>query len=325
LLSIVIIGKNESENIPRLADSIVALKAKCGFPIETIFVDSASEDDSVDQASKYFDWVFEILIDPDMCASAGRFVGTKKSGQPWVFYVDADMEICPEFFPIIADLPNTPADWGGLIGDYVHRFHDGTIAVQTFAGDVFKSDWAASLGGASILRRDAVIKAGNWNPGVYGKEEMNLYARLGDGKRVVKYVPEPMIYHYSETYTRFELFKRLLYPGAGQGKVFYGYGQSVRALQMAGKWGALMRLESEPYIVWALLLAGAICGAFMPPLWALSLLFAEVLFLGVWMKPGPLLRYLTLPLQVLAGWGRYSQDYRPAVRGELDDNNQLPK
>jgi hypothetical protein len=49
------------------------------------------------------------------------------------------------------------------------------------------------------------------------------------------------------------------------------------------------------------------------------------LFLGVWMKPGPLLRYLTLPLQVLIGWGRYSQDYRPAVRGELDDNNQLPK
>jgi hypothetical protein len=63
----------------------------------------------------------------------------------------------------------------------------------------------------------------------------------------------------------------------------------------------------------------------MPPLWAVSLLFTEVLFLGVWMKPGPLLRYLTLPLQVLIGWGRYSQDYRPAVRGELDDNNQLPK
>jgi glycosyltransferase involved in cell wall biosynthesis len=324
LLSIVIIGRNESENIDRLAGSIGALKAKCGFPIETIFVDSASEDDSVTQASKCFDQVYEILVAPDMCASAGRYVGTNKSSYPWVLYIDADMEICPEFFPVIADLANAPAEWDGLIGDYVHRFHDGTTAVQTFSGDVFKSDWAASFGGASILRRAAVMKAGNWNPGVYGKEEMNLYARLGDGKRMVKYVPEPMIYHYSETYTRVELFKRLLYPGAGQGKVFYGYGQSVRALQMAGKWGALMRLESEPYIVWASLLIGVICGAFMSPLWALLLLFAEVLFLGVWMKPGPLLRYLTLPLQVLAGWGRYSQAYRPAVRGELDDK-QLPK
>jgi glycosyltransferase involved in cell wall biosynthesis len=324
LLSIVIIGRNESENIGRLAGSISALKSHCDFPVETIFIDSASEDNSVIQARKHFDQVHEIIKDPDMCASAGRYLGTKKSNYSWIFYIDADMEICPEFFPVIAGLADVPADCAGLIGQYVHRFDDGTTAIQTFEGDVFKSDGAASLGGAAILRRAAVLQAGNWNPGVYGKEEMNLYSRLGEGKRVVRYVPEPMIYHYSESYTRAELFKRLLYPSAGQGKVFYGYGQSVRALLRAGKLGALIRLEPEPYIVWLLLIIGIACGILLPLGWGVLLLAAEILLLSVWMKPGPLIRYLTLPLQVLTGWKRYSPDYRPAVKFGNKDNNQSP-
>jgi glycosyltransferase involved in cell wall biosynthesis len=324
LLSIVIIGRNEAENIGRLAISIDALKSHCDFPVETIFIDSASEDDSVMQARKHFDQVHEILKAPDMCASAGRYFGTNKSNYPWIFYIDADMEICPEFFSVIVGLSDVPADSVGLIGQYVHRFHDGTTAIQTFEGDVFRSEWAASFGGAVILRRDAVLQAGNWNPGVYGKEEMNLYSRLGEGKRVVRYVPEPMIFHYSESYTRVELFKRLLYPSAGQGKVFYGYGQSVRALLRAGKLGALVRLEPEPYIVWLLLISGIACAAFLPFGWGVLLLAVGILLLSVWMRPGPLIRYLTLPLQVLTGWNRYSPDYRPAVKPGNKDNNQSP-
>ena len=314
MLSVVIIGRNESENLSRLAASIYFLKQKCSFPVETIFVDSASEDDSVAQARQLFDQVYEIRQDSRMCASAGRYVGTTKASYEWVFYIDADMEICPGFISVIADLPQAPPEWDGVVGDYIHHFHDGSVAVQTHEGDVFKSKWAAAFGGAVILRREAVLRAGNWNPAVFGKEEMNLYSRLGDGKRVVWYVPGPMINHYSESYTRLELFKRLIFPSAGQGKVFYGYGQSVRALLQAGKLGALIRLEPEPYIVWLLIICGVTGAAFLPLIWGLLLIIAEILLLSIWLRPGPLIRFLTLPLQILTGWNKYAADYRPSLR-----------
>ena len=161
MLSIVAIGKNEAENIPRLVRSIEALKAACDFSIETVFVDSASQDDSVAVAQTYFDIVSVLEADPNLCASAGRYAGTLAATQPWVFYIDADMEICDEFLPIIADLAALPDDCHGVIGGYVHRFDNDTTAFQGHEGGVWKSAGAGSLGGASILRREAVIAAGS--------------------------------------------------------------------------------------------------------------------------------------------------------------------
>jgi glycosyltransferase involved in cell wall biosynthesis len=314
VLSIVAIGKNEAEHIPRLLESVNALRAQCDFPIETIFVDSASTDDSVAVAKQYFDTVVELKPDPRLCASAGRHAGTLAAQHPWVFYIDADMEICEEFFPVIAGLTDAPSDLKGIIGAYVHRFDNGTVAFQGHEGGIFKSEWAGTMGGASILRRDAVLEAGNWDPGVFGKEEMNLYARLGGGKRVIRYVPEPMIYHFSEFYTPAQLFYRLLFPGAGQGKVFYGYGQSVRALWSKGSLGALIRLEFEQYLCWLLVLAGIILATRLPEGWGLSFVLAEIVVLAVWMGSGPVMRYLLLPINLALGWRRYSPDFRPVVR-----------
>jgi len=314
VLTIVAIGRNEEENIPRLIASIDALKAHCGFPVETIYVDSSSEDRSAELAKNYFDRVSEILPNHNLCASGGRYVGTLEASYPWIFYIDSDMEICGDFFPLIASLPEAPDEWMGMVGVYVHQFDDGTSAYQSFDGGVIRSEWAAAYGGAVVLRREAVLRAGNWSPGVFGKEEMELYARLGSGERVVRYFNVPMINHYSEAYTRMELLQRLLYPSAGLGKVFYGYGQSVRSLLIAGKLGALIRLDSEPYLFWAFLLTGFVVAGLLPVEWALLLLSLELVILSLWMRPGSVVRYLTLPLSLFSGWGRYLPYFRPAIK-----------
>jgi glycosyltransferase involved in cell wall biosynthesis len=314
VLSIVAIGRNEAENIARLADSIAQLRSFCKFPVETIFIDSASDDDSVRIARERFDVVHELLDDPDNCASAGRYIGTIEAKYPWIFYIDGDMEICSDFFPLISGLPDAPEDWIGIIGVYAHRFDDGTTATQSFEGGVIKSEWAASYGGAVVLRRDAVLRAGNWSPGVYGKEEMELYARLGDGKRVVRYFAVPMIYHYSEAYSSMELLLRLLSPSGGQGKVFFGYGQSIHSLWRAGKLGAIVRLDVEPYLFWLLAMLGMVVAFMLPIKWALLFIIAELIVLSLWMRPGPVIRYLALPLSLFSGWGRYLPFFRPAVR-----------
>jgi glycosyltransferase involved in cell wall biosynthesis len=322
MLSVVVIGKNEAGNIARLAVSIEALKSVCDFPFETIFVDSASTDGSVELAIKYFDKVIELDGDSSLCASAGRYVGTIEARFPWIFYLDADMEICEQFFPIVAGIESADADCLGLIGVYVHRFDNNSSAFQGFAGGLFKSKWASQFGGAVVLRRDAVLEAGNWNPGVFGKEEMELYARLGNGERVVRFFNVPMVNHYSEFLTRRELFFRLLSPSGGMGKVFYGYGQSIRSLSISGNLGSIMKLDFEPYLFWALLIVSGLVSTLLPLEWALLLIAAELLWLSVWMRPGPVIRYLTLPLSLFTGWFRYVPYFRPSLKRWSDSDNQ---
>jgi len=322
MLSIVSIGKNEAENIPRLAASIEALKQLCDFPIETLFIDSASSDQSGEIAARYFDRVIGLVPSQRLCASAGRYVGTIEARYPWVFYLDADMEICEQFFPVIAGIEDVSDDTVGFLGLYLHRFDNNTSAFQGFAGGVLKSEWASQFGGAVILRRSAVLIAGNWNPGVFGKEEMELYARLGKGERVVKFINLPMIKHYSEYLTRTELFLRLLYPSGGMGKVFYGYGQSVRSLLIARNLTSLIKLDFEPYLFWFLLVLGIIASAFLPFEWGFLLLAAELLWLSVWMRPGAIIRYLTLPLSLVSGWFRYIPYFRPSLKMWSSNNDQ---
>lgn len=309
------IGRNEGENLVRLAASVGALVDYCAFPVETIYVDAASTDDSVKQVQRFFDRVIELEYDDGLCASAGRHIGTLEAAYPWVFYVDADMQIREEFFAVAKHVIEKDESFTGYIGNYIHHFDNGSTALQDFRGDFLKSEWAAHFGGAVLLRKEDVIRAGNWDAGVFGKEEMNLYARIGNGDRVVRYVDVPMVNHFSPFYSRKQLFLRLLYPEAGQGKVFYGFGQSMRSLLRARKLAAYMRLDSELTLYWLLIFLGLALAAALP--FGGILLVAELLLLSVWMGPGVVLRFSCLPIPLLAGWSKYNPDFLPTIKNRI--------
>jgi len=314
MLSIVVIGRNEGKNLPRLATSINALIDFCNFPVETLFIDSASTDDSVSIAKSRSDKVIELAEADGLCASAGRYVGTIAARYAWILYLDGDMEVCPEFFSVVRNIPNVDEECKDFVGIYVHHYDDGSVAYQAFIGGILKSQWASQFGGAVMLRRKDVLKVGNWDPSIFGKEEMELYARLGNGKRVVRYVGVPMVNHYSEYFTRFQMLKRLLYPSAGQGKVFYGFGQSLRSLFIQGKLAALIRLDFEPYIFFGVFFLGLLGAIFLPMEWGLLLLAFLILSLCVLMRPGPVIRYLTLPIPLVMGLTKYIPYFRPEIK-----------
>jgi len=313
MLSIVAIGRNEAENIDRLGASIEAVKAALDFPVEALFVDSASTDGSRAIAAKYFDHVIELEESTHLCAAAGRFAGTLESHHPWVLYVDGDMEICPEFIDVLQNLDQLEPEYVGLIGLYIHRFDNGSVATQSFGRGGEGSVGANQFGGAVVLRRQAVIEAGNWDPSIYGKEEMELYVRLGNGEKIVRFVHIPMVYHYSEYYSRWELVKRLLAPSAGLGKVYWGYGQSIRALSIKKKLGAMVRLEFEAYAFWASLLIALATALFLPWTETILLIIALVVGFSMWLRPGSIIRYMTLPLSLVSGWFRYFPWFRPKL------------
>ncbi len=313
MLSIIVIGRNEADNLERLGHSVSALKEYVDYPVESLFIDSASTDNSRDVAAQQFDQVIELENSPHLCASAGRFAGTLEAKYPWVLYLDGDMEICSEFFPILANLEKLEPEFVGIIGAYIHRLDNGSIATQTFARGRRQPSHANQFGGAVVLRRDAVINAGNWDPSIYGKEEMELYVRLGDGEPVVRYVNVPMVYHYSEYYSRTQLVLRLLAPAAGLGKVFWGYGQSCRALAIKKKLPAMMRLEYEAYLFWLAVLLAISTTLFIYWHLAATLLVLTVMGFSMWVRPGSIFRYATLPLSLVSGWFRYFPWFRPRL------------
>ena len=140
---------------------------------------------------------------------------------------------------------------------------------------------------------------------------MNLYARLGDGDRVVRCVDVPMVNHHSEFYTRFQLFVRLLYPGGGQGKVFYGFGQSLHALWKGGKLLAYLRLDAELTIFWTLLIFGFVVAPLS--VWGGIFIIAELLVLSIWMGPGTVMRFSCLLIPLITGWTKYQEGFEPKI------------
>jgi glycosyltransferase involved in cell wall biosynthesis len=313
MLSVVAIGRNESDNLARLGESIAALRKFVDYPVEALFVDSASGDNSREIAQDWFDEVIELESSPHLCASAGRFAGTLEARYPWILYVDGDMELCREFFTVLADIDKLDQEFVGIIGAYIHRFDNGTMATQTFARALEQPIRAHQFGGAVVLRRQAVIEAGNWDPSIYGKEEMELYVRLGNGVPVVRFVNVPMVYHYSEYYSRVQLVLRLLTPSAGLGKVFWGYGQTIRALSIKQKLLAMIRLEYEAYVFWVGMLLALLVGSVWGWQFGLLIVAITVFAFSLWVRPGSIIRYMTLPLSLVSGWFRYFPWFRPRL------------
>ena len=177
MLSVVVIGKNESDNLPLVMASLTKLRQQVRFQTQMIYVDSDSSDLSVEIAKSFFDEVYVLSPSDNLCASAGRYIGTLKSNYEWILYLDGDMEVCSEFIDFICEHLNQLNPDYGYIGRYIYYYNDGTIRDNALN---YKLDGqvVAHHGGAVLLRRTAVINAGNWNPCIFSNEEIDLYTRL---------------------------------------------------------------------------------------------------------------------------------------------------
>ena len=95
-----IIGKNEAKNLPNLYNSLKALEIEK----DIIYVDSASSDESVSISNKYCNKVIELEYSKQLCAAAGRNIGTKYARYEWVLYLDGDMELEDDFIEFLNNM-----------------------------------------------------------------------------------------------------------------------------------------------------------------------------------------------------------------------------
>ena len=179
-LSIIVIARNEAQNIARSIESI--LRATENRPgTEILLVDSVSSDETLEIAKRYPINIVRMKSSWFLSASAGRYIGTIHTKGDLILFLDGDMELDAEWLnhaiPYAQEHPEAAIITGfrrdvftnnGLIVSEVdcRRDRQGRIVEGKFTG------------GAMLCKRLALLNVCGFQPFLKSEEEIDLSMRL---------------------------------------------------------------------------------------------------------------------------------------------------
>ncbi|MFN5127607.1 MAG: glycosyltransferase family 2 protein [Sphingomonadaceae bacterium] len=312
-LTVCIIGRNESQNLPRCADSLLAMK-DAEILYESIYVDSASSDQSVCVAKEHLDVVITLAESPDLNASAARAVGTEHAQGEWILYLDGDMILAPDFVPIIKKYLAQYNGAEGVAGRTLNRYPDGSSDFIVFHGNEDEKRCCA-FGGAVMLKRDAVLQAGNWARNLYSNEEVELFSRLIKQNSQVFWTDVTMVEHVTEKFnTTGKFFGNFVPYRSFLGKKFYGAGQATRLSLSNGNFMFFVRLKLYQYLMTICLCISSILVVFNvhAPLVLLAMIFS---FISLKRGGKFAINCVCWASQVFFGWRKFNPGFYPNVTG----------
>jgi glycosyltransferase involved in cell wall biosynthesis len=194
LVSIVVIGRNEENNIARCLESCLAADWENK---ELIYCDSESTDRTVEIARNY---PVRIIVHKNECRnpSIGRNIGLRAAGGDYVYFIDADMVLQREFlkkaFPVLVSHPEIACVIGRRLETRLDNFYvrliDSGHSDHRSPGEV---DYPS--GGGGLFRRQAVLGAGGYFERFRASEEPILGQELRKlGYRIIL-IDTIMAYH----------------------------------------------------------------------------------------------------------------------------------
>ncbi len=177
-LGCVVIGRNEGDRLRSCLESVVA---QC---TNTVYVDSASSDDSVALARSHSVAVHELDPATSFSAARARNEGLKvlrerSSDLEFVQFVDGDCEIADGWLSAGVDRLREDRDLAVVIGRARERRVDASV--YNHLADI---EWDVSVGeiqscgGVAMMRLCALEQAGNYDADLIAGEESELCLRL---------------------------------------------------------------------------------------------------------------------------------------------------
>jgi glycosyltransferase involved in cell wall biosynthesis len=324
-LSVVVIGRNESSNLPALFNSLPQSGQH-----EWIYVDSHSDDHSAAIALKHGAAVYLIDRESIYGPGTGRYIGTREARGRWILYLDCDMVLRQEFVDLISSLEAEEKSGGEGLPPGTAAFVGRTINRLTAPGGqvVDERDYvtlprrdmgppeswgkpAGYHGGAVLYLKEAVMAAGNWNPAVYQLEEIDLYSRVREAGGVLRAVDLPMVDHLTPCLGLTDRLKQNFLP-QWKGKKLYGAGQVVSARLKEGGITSFISCYPYPFIVFAGLISAPLFYLVWPPL-PIIVNLAIAAWFAVTKKWYYYLVYLGNLLQIFRGLGHYHR-FEPEYR-----------
>jgi glycosyltransferase involved in cell wall biosynthesis len=263
LLSIVIIGRNEEENIARCIETSIVAANALSEPYEIIYVDSASTDESVAIACKYPDSVIRIEPGEWRCAAAGRSIGTRYAKGKYIAFFDGDMACDPDWIVKgIQHFRESSETVGVVTGSKEYLIGESSKPLRVTQS--FLSPTSISrFGGSAIISQNALAASGGFDPYLISNEEEDLSDRiLAAGLKIIG-LPYKMITHYGPPPSIEETLRR------GNYGYHIGLGQYVRRLWMRHqRLKALLKIKVPlVFSVWGISILVLLLSGILNNLW----------------------------------------------------------
>lgn len=224
LVSVVIKALNEEHHIEScVASAVAAANALSG---DVILADSGSTDRTIDIASRYPIKIVQLADVSQRRCGIGPQLGYQFAEGKYVYILDGDMELDPEFLPAAIQEFEGDAKLAGVAG-LVEEQSDGSVQfrgrkARNFEGTPGDVEWL-DMGG--LYRREAIQQVHYIsNRNLYAHEEKELGLRLSTkGWRLTR-LPIKSITHYGHTEATLSLLKKRWRSG-----YLFGAGQVIRA------------------------------------------------------------------------------------------------
>lgn len=193
LLSVIVIGRNEGERLSRCLASVRAMRDP-GGPVEIIYVDSASRDDSASRAQALGARVIEVRPERPS-AALGRNAGWREAKAPFLLFLDGDTVLHPDFVADSLsefDASRVAVVWGHRRELYPER---------SLFNRVLDLDWvyppgvSEFCGGDALMRAEVVRAVDGFDAGLIAGEEPEMCQRIRALGYSILHVDRPMTGH----------------------------------------------------------------------------------------------------------------------------------
>ena len=264
LVGVVVIGRNEGARLRRCLESIR------GQAQPIVYVDSGSNDGSVDLAGAVASAVVELDLRIPFTAARARNEGYRKllelrPDTEYIFFVDGDCEVVPEWLQkavaFLTDHRDMAVVWGLRRERYPEKSIYNTLIDMEW-GD-YPLGETKFCGGDALIRVDALVEVSGYRPELICGEEPEMCVRLRQAGWRIYHLNEPMTLHDAAMYRFGQWWKRSLRGGYGFAQAAALHGapperHGVLESRRAWIWGfciPLLTLISSVMIgAWALLL-----------------------------------------------------------------------
>lgn len=239
-IGVIVIGRNEGDRLKRCVRC--ALKDEC----KLVYVDSGSDDDSVDWCHAQGVDVVELDTSLPFTAARARNAGVRRLRQldadlAYIQFVDGDSELQPGWLNLAA----ATLDQNQTLAVVCGRLNEAHPQLSIY-NRMCDLEWANpigeidSCGGLFMVRLAALEQVGGFNANIRAGEEPELCRRLRDGGWRIVRLDTPMARHDAAMLSLRQWCRRQMRSAYGALEVYmcYDVDEYRRYLASAWWWGA---------------------------------------------------------------------------------------
>lgn len=184
-ISVIVIARNEER---RIGKTLLSLQKQTLLPDEVIVVDNASTDSTAKIAEEYN---ATVVHEPVNVRGKARNTGFLAAKGEFAGLCDADFILDPSWLNLLYQRINADTNVGGVSGSILALNKEKLIPHL-----IELSSKIPRVGNAVMLyRRQAVLKAGLWNPMLHNAEDVDLAWRILKRGYTIVHEPRAKVYH----------------------------------------------------------------------------------------------------------------------------------